>query len=255
MRVKDQGFVIAIRNYGENSILLKVFCREKGICRGFINGANSQKMRTIIQLGNLISFEIFYRNDDALGSFSRLDIVESFCGKILFDQLRLSCALSALAMIDEFFLEHVQFQDLFAKLHKFFNELTNPIHADEEIIADYIRFELLILKVLGYEIDLSSCVATGCSQNLSYVSPKSARAVSYEAGKIYAHKMLILPQFLVNDKAQIGILDLYDAMKLSEYFVQKFLLIDQLNLSQKKFYYRTQILEKIASKMSNASKS
>jgi len=45
------------------------------------------------------------------------------------------------------------------------------------------RFELQLLSELGFGLDLDSCAATGSTTDLVYVSPKSGRAVSREAGR------------------------------------------------------------------------
>ena len=58
------------------------------------------------------------------------------------------------------------------------------------------RFELLLLDELGFGLDLESCAATGSRDELVYVSPKSGRAVSREAGEPYRERLLPLPAFL-----------------------------------------------------------
>jgi DNA repair protein RecO (recombination protein O) len=61
--------------------------------------------------------------------------------------------------------------------------------------------------------------------NLAYVSPKSAQAVSIEAGEKFAHKLLRLPDFLKNnDQEKIIEIDnhnLLDGLSLSGYFLHK----------------------------------
>jgi DNA repair protein RecO (recombination protein O) len=59
-----------------------------------------------------------------------------------------------------------------------------------------VRWELALLEELGYGLDLSSCAATGKTADLVYVSPKSGRAVSAEAGAPYRDRLLALPAFL-----------------------------------------------------------
>jgi DNA repair protein RecO (recombination protein O) len=59
-----------------------------------------------------------------------------------------------------------------------------------------VRWELALLEELGYGLDLSSCAATGATTDLVYVSPKSGRAVSAEAGAPYQDRLLALPAFL-----------------------------------------------------------
>jgi DNA repair protein RecO (recombination protein O) len=79
-----------------------------------------------------------------------------------------------------------------------------------ELVA---RFELLVLDELGFGLDLSECAATGARQDLIYVSPKSGRAVSREAGAPWRDKMLALPAFLQRGSGQHG-----DAAALEEAF-------------------------------------
>jgi DNA repair protein RecO (recombination protein O) len=58
------------------------------------------------------------------------------------------------------------------------------------------RFEAQILAECGFRLDLSSCAATGVTDDLVYVSPKSGRAVSAEAGAPWRDRLLPLPPFL-----------------------------------------------------------
>ena len=58
------------------------------------------------------------------------------------------------------------------------------------------RWELALLDELGFGLDLTSCAATGGTDDLIYVSPKSGRAVSSGAGEPYKDRLLALPAFL-----------------------------------------------------------
>jgi DNA repair protein RecO (recombination protein O) len=59
-----------------------------------------------------------------------------------------------------------------------------------------VRWELVLLEELGFGLDLASCASTGATTDLVYVSPKSGRAVSAEAGAPYKDRLLALPAFL-----------------------------------------------------------
>jgi DNA repair protein RecO (recombination protein O) len=59
-----------------------------------------------------------------------------------------------------------------------------------------VRWELALLDELGFGLDLVRCAATGGTENLIYVSPRSGRAVSAEAGEPYKERLLALPGFL-----------------------------------------------------------
>ena len=49
--------------------------------------------------------------------------------------------------------------------------------------ALFVRWELQLLGDLGFGLDLSECAATGTDADLVYVSPRSGRAVSRDAGQ------------------------------------------------------------------------
>ena len=74
-------------------------------------------------------------------------------------------------------------------------------HLDDPASAGelFVRFELALLNELGFGLDLARCAANGSVVDLVYVSPKSGRAVSRDAGAPYADRMLALPDFLRTD--------------------------------------------------------
>src|SRR5690606_18745121 len=82
--------------------------------------------------------------------------------------------------------------NLFETLALLLDHLDAPASAGELVV----RFELLVLDELGFGLDLSQCAATGRCDDLAWVSPKSGRAVSAEAGAPWADRMLALPAFL-----------------------------------------------------------
>ena len=84
------------------------------------------------------------------------------------------------------------------------------------------RFELLLLDELGFGLDLESCAATGVQEELIYVSPKSGRAVSREAGEPYRDKLLQLPAFLaLPTTGEADRASLEAAFLLSGYFLER----------------------------------
>lgn len=241
MKFNDHGIIISFKKYGENSLIVKVFSQNHGIYRGFVKSVKSSKDKVNYQIGNLISFEYRARIEENLGQFFAVDLVESFCSKIMFDKLRLSCATSVLSIIDSTFLEHENHEDLFIKIQNFLQKLGRENHERKYFLADYIKLELAILEALGYGIDLSSCVVTETTDDLAFVSPKSARAVSYSVGKPYQSKLLRLPPFLIND-ADHDENQLLDGLKLSGFFLERYVFEDGERSDKKQqFFYRDQL--------------
>jgi DNA repair protein RecO (recombination protein O) len=222
MKFNDEGIIISLRKYSENSLIVKVFSREHGIYRGFVRSVKSSKDKVIFQVGNLVSFEFRARIEESLGSFVAVDLIKSYCSQIMFNRVKLDCVNSLFSIIDDSFLDREEHQILFEKLQNFLQKITSEEVQIKSFLADYIKLELKILKTLGYGIDLSSCVVTNSKVDLAFVSPKSARAVCLSAGKPYQNKLLKLPNFLLEEDGEIAEDDLINGFKLSGYFLEKF---------------------------------
>ncbi len=222
MKFSDQGIIINSKKYGESSLLIKIFSQQHGIFSAFVKSAKSSKDKVIFQIGNLISFEYRSRIEDNLGQLYYVDLGRSYLSLIIFDAFKIDCANSLFALINESFLERENQEKLFAKLEDFLQKITRDETATSAILSDYIKLELKILKTLGYGIDLSSCVVSKSTSNLAFVSPKSACAVSFEAGQEYKDKLLKLPPFLLANNDNIDESHIYDGLKLSGYFLEKF---------------------------------
>ena len=91
-------------------------------------------------------------------------------------------------------------------------------HAVAPMIA---RFELDFLAELGFGLDLASCAATGATSDLIYVSPKTGRAVSRDAGEAYRDRLLRLPAFLHRTPTQESASDIADAFSLTGFFLDR----------------------------------
>lgn len=235
MNFTDEGIIISTKKYGENSLLVKVFSSNHGIYRAFVKSAKSKKVSATYQVGNLISFEYRSRLEENLGSLFSVNLISSFCSRIIFDQFRLNCVKALFSMIDDLFFERENHPNFFAELLSFLQK-TSQENDKRELVASYVKLELEMLAELGYGIDLSSCAVTEATKDLTFVSPKSARAVSSFAAKSYENKLLKLPSFLVEESSEIEEQHLLDGFNLSGFFLHKFLATEQ-----QKFPHREEI--------------
>ena len=90
-----------------------------------------------------------------------------------------------------------------------------------------------LLASLGYGLDLKKCAATGTTENLFYISPKSGKAVCKEKGLKYDKKLLRFPKILrdLGKNYEFNRSDLLDGLKITGFFLKK-CLIDSLQNSQ-----------------------
>ena len=68
----------------------------------------------------------------------------------------------------------------------------------------YVRLELGLLQELGFGLDLEKCAATGATEDLAYVSPKTGRAVSRAAAGPYKEKLLDAAGVSVHRRVTVG---------------------------------------------------
>jgi DNA repair protein RecO (recombination protein O) len=88
-----------------------------------------------------------------------------------------------------------------------------------------VRWELGLLDELGFGLDLGRCAVTGSSEDLVYVSPKTGRAVSREAGEAYRDRLLVLPDFLKGSQASTPELsDILAGFELTGHFLARHIL-------------------------------
>ena len=98
------------------------------------------------------------------------------------------------------------------------------INSEEEIFQTEGRPPLracLLLQDLGFGLDLSECAVTGTDADLIYVSPKSGRAVSRDAGKPYCDRLLKLPRFLLEEDASATPADVLAGLALTGHFLER----------------------------------
>lgn len=241
MKFNDKGIIISSRKYGENSLLLKIFSQNHGIISTFVKSVKSSKNKVIYQIGNLISFEYRAKSEENLGQIYYVDLIKSYLSLVIFDRLKIDCASSLFSIVSELFLDGENCHCLFEKINLFLQKINDEKISKNEILSNYVKIELKILKTLGYEVDLSSCAATETSENLVFVSPKSARAVCFEAGKKYENKLLKLPKFLIDENSNFGESCLFDGLKLSGFFLDKFLFSQKEYANQNHLFYRKNI--------------
>ena len=97
-------------------------------------------------------------------------------------------------------------------------KLSNGLNFDW--VKGYVKWEIGLLSELGFSLKLQECAVNGKRENLSFVSPKTGRAVSYNEGLPYKDKLLVLPKFLggINNSTCL-ISDLILGLNLTKYFL------------------------------------
>jgi DNA repair protein RecO (recombination protein O) len=190
MEWQDEGLVLGCRKHGETSVILEVMTRGHGRTLGLVRGGRSRMQQPTLQPGNRVALTWRARLEDHLGMITvepvamrAASLMQSPSGvlgiQLLASHLRLLPERDALP-------------DVFEAVDGMVAHLPQAPDAAELMV----RFEIALLQELGFGIDLSVCAMTGAREGLAYVSPKTGRAVTKEAGQPWAAKLLALPAFL-----------------------------------------------------------
>lgn len=191
MEWSEEGIVVGTRRHGETDVILEVVTAGRGRHLGLVKGGRSRRLRPIVQPGNTLSLTWRARLHEHLGNFRVEPVTERSVSlmRSSVGAFGLTLAAAHLRLLPE----RDPHPRLFQALSVMVDCFDQPALAAELMV----RFELLLLDELGFGLDLSRCAATGQSDDLVYVSPKSGRAVSGEAGLPYAERLLPLPGFLL----------------------------------------------------------
>ncbi len=191
MEWRDDGVLLAVARHGERDAILDVLTAERGRRRGLVKGGASRRRAAELQPGAQLSLDWRARLETHLGAF-RAEASKLRAGRILDDPLALAALASAAALLLAYLPEDDPQPALYTRTVALFDALHRP----DAWPGLYAEWELALLAELGFGLDLSACAATGGTQELVYVSPRSGRAVSRAAGAPYAEKLLPLPASL-----------------------------------------------------------
>lgn len=212
---EDQGLVLAARPHGESGAIVTILTRGHGRFAAYVRGAQGRKMRGILEIGNDVDVQWQSRSSDQMGFFS-LELLSSNAAGLFDDRLKLMALQSACGLCDAALPDREMQIDVYNGSRALISALSGPAWG-----AAYVIWEVALLRVLGFALDLEKCAATGMSDHLIYVSPKTGRAVSKEAGEPYKDKLLPLPQFLIPGQGgDFDDQDIADGLRMTGYFLE-----------------------------------
>lgn len=209
------AIVLDARPYGEGDVIATVMTSEHGAHRGLGRGGAARNRTAIWQQGNLVHVRWVARLAEQLGSFSA-ELVHPSAALAMDDPLALAMLCSACAVAEGALPEREPHPRVFESLL----HLIAHLPQGEVMLADFIRWESVLLADLGYGLDLTSCAVTGESSGLAYVSPKTGRAVTAEGAGIWTSRLLRLPSFLVGGNEATP-RDWRDGLRLTGHFLAR----------------------------------
>lgn len=211
---RDHGILLTVRRHGESSALIEVFTQSHGRHAGLVRGGTSRKMAPHLQPGAQLDLAWSARLEDHLGTYkaeplrSRAAIAMS--SRLALAGLNAVCALLAFALPD---------REPHPELYARSEALLDLLDTEDLWPLGYLRWELALMEDLGYGLDLSACAVTGATEHLTYVSPKTGRAVSTKGAGDWADRLLPLPPVMLGQGAAEDI-EILTALRTTGYFLE-----------------------------------
>ncbi|MQX36753.1 DNA repair protein RecO [Roseospira navarrensis] len=202
---RDEAIVLAGRPHGETSLLVSVLSRTHGRHMGLVRGGVGKAARGLWQPGNRLHVTWKARLADHLGTLSG-EMADALAARVLGHGDRLAVLAAICAVAEAALPEREAFADLFEDTAALLALTADPeAPALADLTAAYVRWEMGVLADLGFGLDLTACAATGATEGLVYVSPRTGRAVSAAPGAPWHDRLLPLPAFLVAGEASPGV--------------------------------------------------
>jgi DNA repair protein RecO (recombination protein O) len=209
----ESAIVVAARPHGESSLVATLLTQTRGAHAGLVQAARG-KRGGLIQPGNRVIARWRARLAEHLGNFT-IEAETGGAAALMDLPLQLAALQSACSLIAVAAPEREPHPGLYEATSALIDALAGPVWD-----AAYVAWEVGLLKLLGFGLDLTRCAATGINDQLTYVSPRTGRAISESAAEPWRDRLLRLPGFLIgNGTAEPH--EIVDGLRLTGHFLER----------------------------------
>ena len=204
MNWDDTGFLISKSKYNENSIIAEIYTKNHGKTSGLIFGGTSKKIKNYLQIGNQLFVNYNSKYQNRIGYF-KLEIQKVFSPIYFENRKKISCIYSVMNLVRLLTAESQSNIDVYKLIEKFYY-----IISKDQWLKDYIFWELELLKVLGFDLELNNFVTKETIDNKTIYVVKSK------------NEKKIVPNFLIDkDLFEKDMNKLLKGLRLTDEFLEK----------------------------------
>ena len=183
----DEGFLISKNRYSENSLIAEIYTKDRGKISGIIFGGTSKKIKNYLQIGNRLHVNYSSKSDNRIGYF-KVEILNAHSPLYFDHKQKLSCITSAINLIKILTADSQSNIKVYKIIENLFLILNN-----KDWLKKYIFWELDLLKVIGYDLELENLVEK------DIVEDKTIYYAISSTEKKYVPNFLIEKDVEVND--------------------------------------------------------
>ena len=187
MNWTDQSFLLSKNRYSENSIIAELYTENRGKVSGIIFGGTSKKIKNYLQIGNKLHVNYNSKNDNRMGYF-KIEILNAYSPLYFDHKQKLSCITSAMNLVKILTAERQTNNNVFLLIENLYKLLNY-----KDWLKEYIFWELDLLKLLGYDLELENLV----EKNLE--DSKTVYFANTQNEKKYVPNFLIEKNLVVSD--------------------------------------------------------
>ena len=203
----DEGFLISKNRYNENSLIAEFYTKERGKISGIIFGGTSKKIKNYLQIGNKLHINYNSKGQNRIGYF-QIEILNAYSPLYFDNRQKLSCITSVMNLIKILTAELQSNIKVYELINNFFYILS---HGDW--LKKYIFWELELLKLLGYDLELENLVEKDIVENKTIYFASSSTEKKY------------VPNFLIEKNLEVKDLKtLLNGLKIVSDYLDKTIL-------------------------------
>lgn len=211
---RESAIVLTAKPHGESGLVVTVLTASHGTHAGLVQAARGRNGAGAIQPGNRVAAHWRARLAEHLGTFT-LETEKMSAASLMDAPLRLAALQSACGLLSVSLPEREPHPGLYEATGALIDALP-----EMGWDAAYVAWEVGLLRILGFGLDLTRCAATGGNDRLAYVSPRTGRAVSESAAEPWRDRLLRLPGFLIG-QGSADPPDIVEGLELTGHFLER----------------------------------
>ena len=203
----DTGFLLSKHRYNENSLITEIYTKNHGKISGLIFGGTSKKIKNYLQTGNELFLNYNSKSDNRIGYF-KIEILKAHSPIYFDDSQKLNCIISSMHLIKLLTADSQTNTKIYNLINEFYSIISN-----DNWLQQYIYWELELLKILGYDLELRSKVNKKIiNDEIIYVAESSS-------------EKKLVPNFLIDKEISVKDLKtLLNGLKLIGDYLEKTIL-------------------------------
>ena len=203
----DTGFLLSKNKYSENSLIVEIFTKNHGKISGIIFGGTSKKIKNYLQVGNELYVNFNSKTDNRIGYF-KIEILKAYSPVYFDEPKKLHCISSAMNLIKILTAESQSNSEIYMLINDFYLILDAS-----NWLTNYIFWELRLLSLLGFNLDLNNMVKKKIVNGKTFYFAESST------------EKKIVPNFLIDKNKNLNDpKEILDGLKLVGDFIDKTIL-------------------------------